>query len=364
MTPLTFSPIRKTCRDRSPSIHVDRTLKILAISSLLMGAAAARAQSSVTISGAIDAGVAYVKNDRFSQVQSASGSIAASSLVFSGREDLGGGYYATFLLRSLFVNSTGAISGTKLFGSEAKVGIEGPFGRVEGGRLFSPTHQTLVFKAPSQSNFAGAFNLAIGGYSPYWDNSVRYTSPVFSGVNFIAQHSTSILDSESLQPNERNGVGTALAVNFVRDAVDLSAVVEQVDTQRKPTVDYGVTRGTIMGTYDFGSFKAHAGYVKEKYSGLGVPLDFTLTILGASIPVSPALKLSAEYGKKRFQNSAGSVGFLGLGAFYSLSKRTVLYTEIADIRNKGVARQTVYRGLATLAGENTAGYTVGMRHTF
>lgn len=354
----------RSCLDRPRLRRANRVLKLFALSGLSIGAAAANAQSSMTISGAIDGGLAYIKTDRFSQFQTASGSIAASSFVFSGKEDLGGGYAATFLLRSLFVTSTGAISGSKLFGSEAKVGLEGPFGRVEAGRLFSPTHQTLVFKAPSQSNFAGAFNLAVGGYSPYWDNSVRYTSPVFGGVNFIAQHSTSILDAESPPPNKRNGVGTALAINFVSGAVDLSGVVEKVATQRMPTTDYSVTRSTLMGTYDFGPAKAHAGYVSEKYSGRDAPLDFNLTIVGASVPLSPSIKLSAEYGQKRFQNSAGKVNFVGLGAFYSMSKRTVLYTEIADIRNRGVAKQSVYRGIAALAGEATSGYMVGIRHSF
>ncbi|RYX97685.1 MAG: porin [Comamonadaceae bacterium] len=363
MKPSAVSPFR-SCLNRPRLKRANRALKLFAISGLSMGAAAASAQSSVTISGAIDGGIAYMKTERFSQLQTASGSIAASSLVFSGKEDLGGGYYASFLLRSLFVTSTGAISGSKLFGSEAKVGLEGPFGRVEAGRLFSPTHQTLVFKAPSQSNFAGAFNIAVGGYSPYWDNSVRYTSPVFGGVNFIAQHSTSILDGETPAPNDKNGVGTALAINFVKGPVDLSGVVEMVDTQRLPTVDYSVNRGTLMGTYDFGPVKAHAGYMSEKYAGRGQPLDFNLTILGASMPISPVIKLSAEYGRKKFQNSAGKVDFIGLGAFYSLSKRTVVYSEIADIRNKGVARQSVYRGIPAVAGEKVSGYTVGIRHSF
>ena len=325
---------------------------------------AAHAQSTSTISGAIDGGLAYVKTGRFSQFQTASGSIAASSLAFQGREDLGGGYYASFLLRALYTTSTGASSGGRLFGSEAKAGLEGPFGRVELGRLFSPTHQSLVFKAPSQSNFAGAFNLAIGGYSPYWDNSVRYTSPDFGGLNFLVQQSSSILDTEATPPNEKNGVGSAGAINFVKDAVDISGVIERVASKNLPLTDYAVNRGTLMGTYDFGPFKAHAGYVSEKYSGKGAPLEFNLTILGASIPVSSSIKLSLELGHKRFLNSPSKTEFVGLGAFYSLSKRTILYSEIADIRNKGASKQSVYRGITALAGENTSGYMIGMRHSF
>jgi predicted porin len=350
------------CGLRPGAVFVTCKLPLLAVIS--SAGLAAHAQSTATISGAIDGGLAYVKTDRYSQLQTASGSIAASSLVFQGKEELGGGYYASFLLRALYTTSTGASSGGRLFGSEAKAGLEGPFGRVELGRLFSPTHQSLVFKSPSQSNFAGAFNLAVGGYSPYWDNSVRYTSPNFGGLNMLVQHSTSILDAEAAPPNDKNGVGSAAAISFVKDAVDVSGVFEHVASKNVPLTDYAVNRGTLMGTYDFGPVKAHAGYVSEKYSGKGAPLEFNLTILGASVPVSSAIKLSVEYGHKRFLNSPSRTEFIGLGAFYSLSKRTILYSEIADIRNKGASKQSVYRGIPVLAGENTSAYMIGLRHNF
>ena len=75
-------------------------------------------------------------------------------------------------------------------------------------------------------------------------------------------------------------------------------------------------------------------------------------------------KLSAEIGRKKFADSAGKVDFLGLGAFYSLSKRTLLFSEVALIRNSGIASQAVYRGIAVAPGEDTSGYVVGIRHSF
>jgi GBP family porin len=335
----------------------------MAIAGFSIACSGALAQSQVSISGAIDGGVGHIKTERYSEWRQSSSSIAASSLTFSGKEDLGGGYATTFVLRSLFPVSTGAMSGGKLFSSEAKVGLEGPTGKVELGRLFSPTHQSLVFKSPSQSNFAGAFNLAVGGYSAYWDNSIRYTSPVFNGVSFVGQHSRALLDSESIS-NSRNGVGTALALHYVKGPVDLSGVVEHTATQTSPAIDYRVNRGTLMGTYDFRAFKAHLGHVNERYSGVGMPLEFDLSILGASAAISPALKLSIELGHKNFKNSANKANFAGLGAFYSLSKRTTVYSQIAVMRNEGASKQSLYRGITVLPGEDTSGYVVGIRHTF
>lgn len=343
-----------------------KTVPSLAAAILLAAVCTAvHAQSSVSISGAVDAGVGYVKTDSKHVLQLTSGSIAASSLTFQGREDLGGGYEATFLLRSLFVSGTGALSGTKYWGSESKVGLGTPYGRIEAGRLFDPTHQVLVFKAPSQSNFAGAFNLGIGGYSPYWDNSIRYTSPTLGGARLEVQHSFAILNDEPVSPS-KNGIASAAALHYAAGPLDISGVVEETRTDNLPavTVNYKARRAIVMGTYNFGLITAHAGYFDEKHSGIGAPPEFGLTILGLSGNPAPAWKLSAEIGRKNFKGSAGKVDFVGLGAFYSLSKRTVLYSELALIRNSGIAQQAVYRGIAVAPGEDTSGYMVGIRHSF
>ena len=357
--------MKKTCPIPAAAVAVSLSFRArVAVPLLLAGACAgAHAQSFVSISGAIDIGLGYVKTDSKHLWQQTSGSVAASSLVFQGREDLGGGFDATFLLRHLFVSGSGAVSGSKYWGSESKVGIGTPYGRVEAGRLFDPTHQVLVFKAPSQSNYAGAFNLGIGGYAPYWDNSIRYTSPTFSGARFELQHSLAILNDEPVSPS-KDGVATAAALHYAAGPLDLSAVVEQTRTQKSPAVDWRARRSIVMGTYAFGAVKAHFGYFDEKHSGVGATPEFGLAMLGVSGNVSPVLKLSAEYGRKKLQNSSGKVNFVGLGAFYSLSRRTLLYSEITMIRNSGIAQQAVYRGIAVAPGENTTGTMVGIRHSF
>jgi len=350
-------PVFAVTRSRPTVSHVPALLALLTV------CGAVHAQSSVSVSGAVDLGVGYIKTDSKSVKQETNGSIAASSLVFQGREDLGDSYEATFLLRSLFVPSTGAISGSKFWGSEAKLGLGTPYGRVEAGRLFDPTHQVLVFKAPSQSNFAGAFNLAIGGYAPYWDNSIRYTSPTVNGARIEVQHSFSILNDEPVSPS-RNGISSAVALHYRAGALDLSGVVEQSQIDSLPTVNYKALRKIVMGTYDIGALTTHFGYFDEKHSGIGVTPEFALTILGLSGRPADLWKLSAELGHKVYGSSAGSVNFVGLGVFYSLSKRTQLYSEVSLIRNSGIAQQAVYRGLAVARGEDTSGYMVGIRHNF
>jgi predicted porin len=326
----------------------------------------ASAQSDVKVSGAIDTGIAYFRTDSTSLWKLASGSIAASSLSFSGSEDLGNGNKAFFVVRDLFVSSTGEMSGGKLFGSEAKVGLSGSYGIVELGRLFNPTHQLMVFRSPSVSNFAGAFNMAIGGagYTPYWDNAVRYTSPKFLSFTATAQHTRNILNAESAAPNEKNGVGTAVGLQYLKGPLDLITVYEQTKAQTRPQTDYDARRASISAVYNFGFAKLHGTYHKESYKGVGAPLDFDMKIVGTSVPLADKLHASAEFGYKTFKGSPNAAAFTGLGLFYNLSVRTVLYSEVVLLKNHGSNRQSIYRGPVLQAGENVSGYTVGIRHSF
>lgn len=337
-----------------------RVRRALLSAALTSVCGAALAQSNVSISGALDAGIAYVKTDSVSQMQLATGSISASSLVFQGTEDLGGGYGAYFLLRTLFFPDSGEVSSGRLYGSESKVGLQGPQGKLELGRLFNPTHQALVFKSPSQSNFGGAFNMAVGGYAAYWNDSVRYTSPTIAGATFIVQQG---FGDTGISGNN-NGKGTVGAINYDNGPLSLSAVYESVDATVLPAVDYKAKRATVMGVWDFKAFKLHGGYYNETHSGRGAPAEFDVSIVGVTVPVLTATRLTAEFGHKNFKGSSDQVNFVGLAAFYSLSKRTTLYSEITFIANGGAARQAVYRSVVPNAGENTSGYMVGLRHSF
>jgi predicted porin len=51
---------------------------------------------------------------------------------------------------------------------------------------------------------------------------------------------------------------------------------------------------------------------------------------------------------------------------YNLSKRTAMYASAARISNKGGAAFTVLAGTASsgLAGHNSTGFNLGLRHSF
>ncbi|RAM63496.1 porin [Herbaspirillum rubrisubalbicans] len=122
---------------------------LLALAVLGAFAGAAQAQSSVTIYGIVDTGIAYTSKtvsainpngtiSTGSKLGLNSGVLQGSRIGFKGVEDLGGGLSAVFNLESGFANDTGALQGdtgsTNLFRRKSVVGLAGGFGTVLLGR--------------------------------------------------------------------------------------------------------------------------------------------------------------------------------------------------------------------------------------
>jgi len=97
----------------------------------LIAGSGAFAQSSVTMSGYLDAGV-YRDSAGTWNV----GQIQRSNIAFSGVEDLGNGLAATFMLSHRFETDTGEneSSNKPYFHGESTVGLKGGFGRIRLGR--------------------------------------------------------------------------------------------------------------------------------------------------------------------------------------------------------------------------------------
>ncbi len=110
---------------------------------LMMAAAAsclsasALAQSSVTIYGSLDAGVAYINNlNGGSVARLDQGTMQPDRIGFRGSEDLGGNLKAVFQLEAGFYTDTGATpNASKLFNRYSTVGLAGDFGALTLGHM-------------------------------------------------------------------------------------------------------------------------------------------------------------------------------------------------------------------------------------
>ena len=99
------------------------------------------AQSSVTLYGLVDAGIAYTNNQKgASNIQQTSGKLNGSRWGLKGVEDLGGGLKAVFTLEGGFrVNDGTLAQGGREFGRQAYVGLaKTGIGTVTFGRQYEP----------------------------------------------------------------------------------------------------------------------------------------------------------------------------------------------------------------------------------
>lgn len=176
---------------------------LLALAVLGAFAGAAQAQSSVTIYGIVDTGIAYTSKAASavtpgvlgagggattgSKFALNSGVIQGSRIGFKGVEDLGGGLSAIFNLETGFTNDTGGLQGdtgsTNLFRRKSVVGLGGGFGTVLVGR------QTDILDDISSMTGVADFGGVIGNagsnlnrlQGTRTNNSIRYNTTNLSG---------------------------------------------------------------------------------------------------------------------------------------------------------------------------------------
>lgn len=219
------------------------------------------ASAQMVISGRLDMGVLYSPVD-LTKGTDKNWQVAESSnarLNFSGREDLGGGLTAFFMIEHRFFADTGAITDANTFWRDKSwVGLDSKsLGEVKIGRLHSPQYGLAV--AGRYEAFFGDSYASMGTRGAksanQWNNSVYYTTPNLAGftagVILQAGESTQAR-GEGGHLNYVNGpLSLAVSYQKERDSVAGAAGDAKGDTLKTATFggyyDFGVAR--IMGTY-------------------------------------------------------------------------------------------------------------------
>ena len=380
---------------------------LLAIAAMTAFAGAAQAQSSVTIYGVMDAGVASISNGTGSTTTGTNnkvtglqdGGLSSPRLGFKGTEDLGGGTAANFLLESELSLRTGgnnglssngaAPSANSQFNRGAWVGLsDKKLGEMRLGFQNTITYDNSVeFDAIRAANMGGFAGVAAAGASASTGNkygtylatrvnsSYAYLTPVFNGFSArVVQGSTQALGAlagnTAAQRSTEYGVryegqGAKVAIN----AGSLASSAGSDGTQG------GVAGSKVMaayGAYDFKVAEVNAARVVTTGLGTGGK-DYITTGVGVRAPVTAKITLGAQYSmvdnKAIASNGGGSV--IGTVAEYALSKRTTAYALAAFSNNQSGAQISMtstskFSGGTQVgaAGLNQTGYMIGMRHTF
>jgi predicted porin len=365
---------------------------LIALAALSAFATAAQAQSSVTIYGIIDTGIAKSTNVNAagqSVTGMANGGLATSRLGFRGTEDLGGGLKANFTLEAEFLADNGSQASTPeaLFARQSTVGLEGGFGRVDLGRINAGNYALQAKFDPMGANNIGGI-IATGQIGQVRvENSVTYTSPSFNGLQLALQTGTRTSGTtaattfgEVAGETDGNRHNTA-SLSYTSGKLELAAYTAELnDAAGKKLHD----NTGAFARYNFGVARVTAGYINVDYKrtvdGTGsidlaanATAETTKTFVGVNVPVSTNLTLTGlveQIQYKRVSATDREPMIYTLGATYNLSKRTALYAIYSQVdQDNGSAQTNVSTSkFAEFSGasadKDKSSYAVGVRHSF
>lgn len=338
----------------------------------------AHAQSTVTLYGRVASGLDFVthaaqpdgtttNNFRFGSNQ-----YGISWWGLTGSEDLGAGLKTVFKLESSFTAGTGQV-GDSLFNRYAYVGLSSDkYGSLWMGRAMSLTDETGWYLDPMGEQITGVGNFAKGRAWGSRANTVTYNSLTYGGFSFRLQRGFG-----NLAGNFRGNTSTSVSAAYLPlESLSFYGVYEEIrDPNGKLSSLYSASREYMAGaTYVWNSLKFYAGYQQLVSSGTDTiaepnnPTAATRTNqewVGLNYQATSALQLEAAVYHANVNHDGGQ-GTLGvLGANYSLSKRTLLYSTLGMMFNHGNAAFPVETyDAGPLPGHNQQGFYVGMMHFF
>jgi predicted porin len=345
-------------------------MKKLNLALVLAGAltGAAQAQSAVEVYGIVDMGlvreVGSVTGSTAGGNRITSGAQSGTRLGFKGKEDLGNGLSALFVLETGIAADAGGFNqANKAFGRQSFLGLQGDFGTLTLGRQYTSYFLTLNQVAdPFASGLAGnAQNLMLPGTSNTittsdrairLDHAIKYATPVFE--NFSGEIAYGFGEVPGNSDASRVITGS---VGY--DSKPLN--VRLAYYEKNNLADTASLKSTMLAAnYDLEFAKIYAAFADNDWVGQTKTRNY---LIGATVPFG-AHKFIASYIRAdgRGVYAANDADQWGLGYTYSLSKRTNLYAAYGQISNDGAAAYTV--GNNSENGTSNKAFNLGVRHVF
>jgi predicted porin len=320
------------------------------------------AQTSVTLYGIVDAGLAYEDNGSAAGkiFRMENGGQSTSRFGLRGSEDLGGGLSAIFQLENGFTPGTGAFNAAGvLFDRQSWVGLKGGFGTTKLGR-----QETLVYQAfnkgfdPFSRGFAGNIDrmFLIGGSGKRVNNTISYTTPTFSGFSGDLAYTLGGVAGDTSAGRE---IGAS--VQYLQGPI--SVIYARHDANNAPAAPPIINGKTnfLAGTYDFGVAKGYLAYGDNKNDSAvaATTVDARTWLVGVTVPVGPHLFIADYIQKKDKANVNRDAKQIAIGYTYTLSKRTNFYTSYSQTSNDSAGLTNV-----VTAGATDKLLNAGIRHIF
>jgi predicted porin len=379
---------------------------LLAVAAIGAFASAAQAQSSVTVYGILDVGVAggnlrQAGNSIANTVVSKTGLIVTNGaestnrIGFKGSEDLGGGMKANFDLQGDAPSNNGQTHQDGVFRRSAWVGLSGGWGEVKLGRQPNPLPEASATFVPVEGNTVHQVrSVSRSSLGDQFSNAISYTTPTMSGFKAKALYAMSNTAGEG-----NNGAILAANAFFNMGNLDIAAAYNQAwatgGTQTQPfsTTNTAAEPNKLSSSspWSGGNAMGYAAGIKYKLGAFSVGYGFWHGDgdNGSSIAaLSTAAATGSTNGTRAIGQStySGNVNLVGIGyqatptlllgvnyaistldstltnvqARYSLSKRTTTYFQASMAKNgAGTTNDGLIMGNfnATSTNSNSTGST-------
>ncbi|WP_414694390.1 porin [Paraburkholderia sp.] len=363
---------------RCDNLGMKWLVRCLAAAGLMGAATVASAQSSVTLYGIVDASLLYTSHTMNMETGQNAGhqfsftdsGMTGSSFGMRGTEDLGGGLHALFALESGISVATGQFNNSNgnLFGRQAWVGMESPYGTVKAGLQYSPFFLSLYQTDPRGMSYFGSGlvsyvnNVFVTGL--FNSNSLTYTSPEIAGVQAAGMFAMGGAAGDFQAGRQYSASLRYHIAGFTLTGALYSgnAGGSAASTPVPSTVEF-VGR-TLGASYRFpNSLTISASYALYKVSQ---SFDNSVYSGGLSYMVLPYLDVDAGVWYTRDGNDSNNHSLMAAsGVQFFLSKRTTLYGQFGYVYNHGHMDTglSINNALFEVAG-STVGASIGLRHLF
>lgn len=401
---------------------------LLVVAALGAFASAAQAQSSVTVYGILDVGVA---GGNFTRANNATantvvkttglgvtnGAQSTNRIGFKGSEDLGGGTSAFFTVeQAIDVNAASIVNSNgnrQTFAGLKKNGI----GSFALGTQYTPIHEAVGATDPGQTNnMAGnlvymnstgvanakssATTMSVNALGALDNNAayaVRQSNALtlkseniagFTARGLVVANSSDSTQTASATGGNSNKQGYGLGVDYQWHKLYLTANYQtfkangpSTNALTAPTLfspqgsdiagsNVKDTQQYYAATYDFGILKAYAQYVNRKASNAYDTTYYGTYVaqqIGVTAPITPTINVWASGGTGKYAAYGQGLGKSNLNAM-QLGANYVLSkrTNLYAIYGQTAVSNVALTNAANSAqnSANINNYAVGVRHTF
>jgi predicted porin len=368
-------------------MFISKNYTVTCAAGILLGvlSAGACAQSSISLYGGLDTGLAYVNNvGGHAQYRATSGLVDGSYWGLQGDEDLGGGLKALFLLERGY----SVTDGEQFDDHPMYVGLQSQqFGRLMLGRQYDAIHDYFAPFTLTGGNggtaFAHPFDNDNANNSYLAANAIKYASETYNGFSFGGLYAFSN-GAGRFAENRAYGIGTNYSIggfsagaawmhNNGRGAGDTGAyepmtlpgadgTLVSATVARQDTVGVGASYAlgpvTLAGAW---SRSINLGVADADSGASLASIAFSNYETNLTWQLTPEFALAGMY---VYTNASSAHWHSGaLQGDYQLSKRTDLYAQ-ALYQRASAGAPAVINTNGPSGGRSQVMIATGIRHRF